>query len=59
MDNVVRHSHAPELRATRTRSNAAIPSLPRSARCQSGLEEGDEDENEDEVAAEEGDIPLP
>jgi hypothetical protein len=56
---VERNSHTPELRATRTRSNAAMPSLPRGARCQSGLKEVDEDEDEDEVAAEERDILLP
>jgi hypothetical protein len=33
-----------------------MPSLPKSARCQSGLKEVDGDENE--VAVEEGDIPL-
>jgi hypothetical protein len=53
---VERYSHAPKLRATWTRSNAAMPSLPRGARCQSGLKEVDEDEDEDEVAAEERDI---
>jgi hypothetical protein len=56
---VERYSHAPELRATRTRSNVAMPSLPRGARCQSGPKEVDEDEDEDEVAAEERDILLP
>ena len=56
VDDVERYSHAPELRATRTRSNAAMPSLPKSARSQSGLKEVDG--TEDDVAGEERDIPL-
>jgi hypothetical protein len=56
VDDVERYSHVPELRATRTRSNAAMPSLPKSAWSQSGLKEVDGDE--DNVAAEERDIPL-
>jgi hypothetical protein len=56
VDNVEQFSHVPELRATRMRSNAAMPSLLKSARCQSGLKEVDGDK--DGVAAEERDIPL-
>jgi hypothetical protein len=53
---VEQYSHAPGLGATRTRSNVAMPSLPKSAPSQSGLKEVDGDEND--VAAEERDIPL-
>jgi hypothetical protein len=56
VDDVERCSHAPELRAIRTRSNAAMPSLPKSARSQSGFKEVDGDEND--VTAEKRDILL-
>ena len=56
VDDVEQYSHAPELRATWTRSNAAMPSLPKSTRSHSGFTEVDGDE--DGVAAEGRDIPL-